>query len=49
MFSITISGLITILKSCVIMFGYIQSGQLFPEPLAPDEEKVYLERLNNRR
>ena len=48
MFTITISGLITILKSCIIMFGYIQSGQLFPEPLTPEEEKKYLEKLNNR-
>lgn len=48
MFAITISGLITILKSCIILFGYIQSGQLFPEPLTPKEEKIILDRLNNR-
>lgn len=29
------------------MFGYIQSGQLFPEPLTPEEERIFLERLNN--
>ena len=49
MFFVTISSLIAILKSCFIMFGYIQSSQLFPEPLTPDEEKYYLEKLNNRR
>lgn len=27
-------------------FGYIQSSNLFPEPLSPDEEKIFLERLN---
>lgn len=25
--------------------GYIQSSNLFPEPLSPDEEKIFLERL----
>lgn len=28
-----------------MQFGYIQSSNLFPEPLSPDEEKVFLERL----
>jgi RNA polymerase sporulation-specific sigma factor len=27
--------------------GYIQSGNLFPEPLTQDEEKIYLERMKN--
>ena len=48
MFAITISGLST-LKLCFIMFGYIQSGQLFPEPLTPNEEKILLDKLSNRR
>lgn len=48
MFSITISGIIAVLKCSVLMFGYIQSSQLFPEPLAPEEEKIFLERLSNR-
>lgn len=25
--------------------GYIQSSNLFPEPLSPEEEKIFLERL----
>lgn len=29
-----------------MLFGYIQSSNLFPEPLSPDEEKIFLERLN---
>lgn len=28
-----------------MLFGYIQSSNLFPEPLSPEEEKVFLERL----
>ena len=48
MLTLTISGIIAILKSCFLMFGYIQSSQLFPEPLAPEEEKIFLERLSNR-
>ena len=27
------------------MLGYIQSSNLFPEPLSPEEEKIFLERL----
>lgn len=46
MFTITISSLFTILKSCIIMFGYIQSSQLFPEPLSSEEEKIILEKFN---
>lgn len=26
--------------------GYIQSSNLFPEPLSPEEEKIFLERLS---
>ena len=48
MLILTLSGIIAILKSCVLMCGYIQSSQLFPEPLAPEEEKIFLERLSNR-
>jgi len=46
MFSLTISGIITVLKYSIVMFGYIQSSQLFPEPLAPEEEKIFLEKLS---
>lgn len=49
MLTLTLSGIIAILKSCFFMFGYIQSGQLFPEPLTPEEEKIFLEKLSNRR
>lgn len=49
MLTLTVSEIIAILKSSVLMFGYIQSSQLFPEPLAPEEEKIFLERLSSRR
>lgn len=48
MLNLTISGIIAILKSTIIMFGYIQSSQLFPEPLAPEEEKIFLKKLSQR-
>ena len=48
MLSLTLAGIMAILKSSVIMFGYIQSSQLFPEPLAPEEEKIFLEKLYHR-
>lgn len=27
------------------MFGYIQGGSLFPEPLSSEEERIYLEQM----
>ena len=40
-----ISGFLTFLKSAVIVLGYIQGNSLFPEPLSPEEEKEYLEKM----
>ena len=37
--------LITILSSVFFGFGYIQSGNLFPEPLDAKEEKYYLNKM----
>ena len=48
MLALSISGFFTFLKSAIFLVGYIQSGNLFPEPLSTDDEKMYLERLNNR-
>jgi hypothetical protein len=42
------SGIVALLRTSVLMFGYIQGSQLFPEPLTPEEEKSFLEQLNNR-
>jgi len=40
-----ISGFFAFLKSAVIVLGYIQGNSLFPEPLSPDEEKEYIEKM----
>ena len=47
MLGITLYGFYTFLKSSMLLVGYIQSSNLFPEPLEPEEEKIYLDRLNN--
>ncbi len=47
MFAFSISDLLIILSQIFFGVGYIQSGNLFPEPLSSDEEKVYLERMKN--
>ena len=45
MFVLSISSLITFLKTAVFLVGYISNNSLFPEPLDSDEEKIYLERF----
>lgn len=47
MFALSISGFLAFLKSAIFVVGYIQSGNLFPEPLSQEEEKDCLERLKN--
>lgn len=47
MIALSLSGLLAFLHSCVFMVGYIQSSNLFPEPLSPEEEKQYLEEMKN--
>ncbi len=44
-----IFSLSNILLFTQIIFGvgYIQSGNLFPEPLTQEEEKMYLEKMKN--
>ena len=39
--------LINFLSQAIIGIGYIQSGNLFPEPLSPEDESMYLERLRD--
>lgn len=43
--SLCLSGLLAFLKSAVFVVGYIQGGTLFPEPLSSEEEKKYLDLL----
>ena len=45
MLALSISGFLAFLKSAVFLVGYIQSSNLFPEPLKSDEEKYYLDKL----
>ena len=47
MLLVYISNFISFLQYAIIGVGYIQSGNLFPEPLSADEEKDCLERLAN--
>ena len=41
-----LTGFLTFLKSAVIVLGYIQGNSLFPEPLSPEDEKEYINRMN---
>lgn len=47
MFALSLSGFLAFLKSAIFVVGYIQSSNLFPEPLSSEEEKICLEKLNN--
>lgn len=44
MLSLSISGFVTFLSSTVFMLGYVTNNSLFPEPLTPEEEKIYIEK-----
>lgn len=41
----SLSNFITFLSGAVLGVGYIQSNNLFPEPLSSEEEKIYLEKM----
>lgn len=47
MFALTLSGFLAFLKSAIFVVGYIQSSNLFPEPLSSEEEKSCIERMQN--
>ncbi len=48
MFSVlSMAGLLGFLKSAVFVVGYIQSSNLFPEPLSQEEERQYLQEMAN--
>ena len=47
MLVLSFSGFCAFLKSAIFLFGYIQSSNLFPEPLSSEEEKFYLEKLSD--
>ncbi len=43
--TLSIAGFFAFLKSATFMVGYIQSSNLFPEPLSPEEEREFLVKL----
>ena len=45
--TLTLSGFFAFLKCAGFAIGYIQSSNLFPEPLSSEEEKEFLIRLKN--
>ena len=45
MFVFSISNLLSFICEAFIGVGYIQSSNLFPEPLSLEEEKMYLEKM----
>ena len=47
MFVFPMSEFLKVFSNIIFGFGYIQSGNLFPEPLDAQEEKYYLEQMKN--
>ncbi len=47
MLALAISGFFAFVKSALFVVGYIQSGNLFPEPLSSEEENMYLDKFMN--
>ncbi len=47
MLVLSISGVLTFLKTSLFVIGYISKNSLFPEPLGSEEEKMYLQKMEN--
>ena len=47
MLALSLSGLLTFLKTSLFVVGYISKNSLFPEPLSSEEENKYLQMLEN--
>ena len=45
MLTLSLTGFLLFLSSTIFLVGYISNNQLFPEPLAPEEEKMYLRKM----
>lgn len=45
--TLTLSGFLTFLKCAAFTFGYIQSSNIFPEPLSAEEEREFLIKLKS--
>ena len=42
---VALMNIFNFFKIAIIGIGYIQSGNLFPEPLSIEEEKVYIDKF----
>ena len=47
MLTLSISGFLAFLSSAIFVVGYISNNSLFPEPLNAEEEKMYLEKMQD--
>ena len=47
MLVLSISGFLTFLKTSLFVIGYISKNSLFPKPLGSEEEKMYLQKMEN--
>ena len=47
MFTTLLAGFFGFIQNTIVVFGYIQGGNLFPEPLSPEEEKICIENMSN--
>lgn len=47
MFTTLLAGFFGFIQNAIVAFGYIQGGNLFPEPLSPEEEKICIENMSN--
>lgn len=47
MLALSLSGFLAFLSTATFVLGYISNNSLFPEPLSAEEEKIYLEKLEN--
>jgi RNA polymerase sporulation-specific sigma factor len=47
MLALAVSSFFAFLKNAIFVVGYIQSSNLFPEPLSSEEEKKCIERMQN--
>ena len=45
MISITLSGFLAFIGSTMYLVGYIANNNLFPEALTPDEEQMYIKKM----
>lgn len=44
---IYLSGFLAFCKTAIFVFGYVSNNSLFPEPLSPEDEAIYLQKYFN--